>query len=90
MATKIDPNDILAPRAGDTPSDTKFLAELYGFKFYRTRVRCRNDHASLRLASTGECLGCVAARYQRWKAQHPVRARARTNAHLLSLGKPFI
>ena len=38
MPSKINPSAIMAPRDGDTPTDTKFLAGLYGFTHYRTRV----------------------------------------------------
>ena len=86
MPSKIDPNDILAPR-DDTPSaDMRFLARLYGLPYYRTRVRCRNDHPSLRLTSTGECIRCTADRWTRWAARHPETALVKLERMLTDKG----
>ena len=87
LARKIPDHEILAPRVGDLPGATRRLAALYRFEFYSTRATCRNGHASVRLTSTGECVRCTAARYQRWKTRNPEAARKRTEAHLEVLGK---
>ena len=86
MALKISEHDILAPRAGDMPAETRFVARLYGFRFYRTRVRCRKDHPSLRLTSTGECIRCVADRWTRWAARHPETALVKLERMLTDKG----
>ncbi len=86
MARRIDPADIMAPRAGDTPADTRSLAEIYGFRFYQTRVRCRNDHPSLRLTSTGECIRCTADRWTRWSKRHPETALVKLERMLTDKG----
>ena len=86
MASKIDQAAIMAPRDGDTPAETRWLAAFYGFTHYRTRIRCRNDHASLRLASTGECLECTADRWTRWAAKHPEEAKAKREAMMVAKG----
>lgn len=86
MASRIDPRDILAPRDGDTPADTRFVARLYGYRYYRTRVSCRNDHPSLRRTSTGECIRCTADRWTRWSKRHPEAARAKLRRMLTAKG----
>ena len=86
MTQKIDPREIMAPRDGDTPAETRWLAEFYGFPYYRTRVRCRNNHPSLRLASTGECTRCTAARWNRWAARHPEKAREKREWMMVAKG----
>ena len=75
MARKVDPRQIMERREGDSSAETRWVAQLYGVRFYRTRVRCRNDHDRPRLASTGECLACTSARWSRWAARHPELAR---------------
>ena len=76
MASKIPEREIMMPRDGDTRTDLRFLAQLYGYRFYRTRIACRNGHRSPRRASTGECVACTADRWRRWRDRHPEAARA--------------
>ena len=86
MANRIDPAAVWTPRPGDLHGAARRLAALYRFRYYRTRASCINGHPSLRRTSTGECLACVADRYQRWKTRNPEAALARTEAHLKALG----
>ncbi len=86
MTQNIDPRKIMDRRDGDTSAEARWLAGFYGFKFYRTRVRCRNDHASLRLASSGECLECTADRWTRWAARHPEEAKEKRERMLADKG----
>lgn len=90
MASKIDPAAVLAPRDDTASADMRSLAGLYDLPYYQTRVACRNGHRSPRRTATGECVACVAGRFQRWKARHPEQARARTHEHLKALGKPSV
>lgn len=86
MARRIDSNEVMDRRDGDSSADTRWLAQLYGLRFYRTRVRCRNDHDSPRLSSTGECLSCTGARWTRWAARHPELAKAKRLAMMAAKG----
>ncbi len=86
MARKFDPTNTLERREGDSSAETRWVAQLYGLPFYRTRVLCRNGHGGPRLASTGECLACTAGRWTRWAARHPELAKAKRLAMMAAKG----
>ena len=86
VTRKFDPTNTLERREGDSSAETRWVAQLYGLPFYRTRVLCRNGHGGPRLASTGECLACTAGRWTRWAARHPELAKAKRLAMMAAKG----
>lgn len=89
MAYEIPHTEIMPARAGTRNPEMRRLAKMYSYSLYRTLIGCRNHHPnSVRSTRTGECVQCVADRFQHWKARHPEQARERTNGHLRALGKP--
>ena len=86
MARKIKAANILERREGDSSAETRWIAKLYGLRFYRTWVLCRNGHDAPRLASTGECVSCTADRWTRWAKAHPELAREKRE-RMMVLGR---
>ncbi len=86
MARKIKAANVLDRRDGDSSAETRWVAQLYGIKFYRTRVLCRNGHDSPRSTGSGECLDCTAGRWTCWAAKHPELAMAKRERMMVAKG----